>query len=355
MKPKAICILGTHRSGTSTVTRAVNLYFGAYLGESDDLLSPAIDNPEGFWERRDVVDFNERLLNKFNLRWDAVCPLPYKWDLLEEVKPFRDELTDLILKKFSGHHLWAWKDPRTSIVLPLWKRVLNDLDVGLLCVFVVRNPLDVAVSLEKRNGFPHQKTYCLWLNFILSSLNSVADTTTVYISYDKLLSSWESELSRCAEQFKMPSDISKYRDEINKFLKASLRHSYSGIDDLKMYGTPYPVIELYETLLEVANGADISEVRFQSIINRISKDFHIYSDLFRDNISQLFRYEQMLFEKDTQLVEKNRLIYAKDWQIADKERQLKAILNTRSWKITAPLRSLGSFLKLDGLDNKSGM
>ncbi len=48
-KPRAICILGMHRSGTSTVTRAVNL-LGAYLGQNADLMPPTLDNPEGYWK-----------------------------------------------------------------------------------------------------------------------------------------------------------------------------------------------------------------------------------------------------------------------------------------------------------------
>ena len=55
-KPRTICILGMHRSGTSTVARAVNL-LGVSLGEDAKMMPPSPDNPEGYWEHVEINDF----------------------------------------------------------------------------------------------------------------------------------------------------------------------------------------------------------------------------------------------------------------------------------------------------------
>ena len=48
-----LLVLGMHRSGTSTVTRLLNLA-GAYFGTDDDATETNQENPKGFWERRDI-------------------------------------------------------------------------------------------------------------------------------------------------------------------------------------------------------------------------------------------------------------------------------------------------------------
>ena len=60
-----IIVLGMHRSGTSLLTRAL-MECGLYLGEEGDLVSPhEADNPEGYWEHKQVVSINDRILGIF--------------------------------------------------------------------------------------------------------------------------------------------------------------------------------------------------------------------------------------------------------------------------------------------------
>jgi hypothetical protein len=59
-KDKLIVVLGMHRSGTSTVTKSLEL-MGVGLGAN---LHPAgFDNPKGFWEDRERIEINDKLLN----------------------------------------------------------------------------------------------------------------------------------------------------------------------------------------------------------------------------------------------------------------------------------------------------
>src|SRR5580698_6176593 len=94
----AVCVLGMHRSGTSALTRLINL-LGVYVGE--DLIPGSIDNPKGFWEDRAIVAVHEELLDALGSAFDDVLPLPAGWEQSPKVKPFRNELVKIIRRQFS--------------------------------------------------------------------------------------------------------------------------------------------------------------------------------------------------------------------------------------------------------------
>ena len=53
-------LTGMHRSGTSFLARRLQ---DAGLAFPGDLLPPADDNPEGYWEARDIVRLNNAMLS----------------------------------------------------------------------------------------------------------------------------------------------------------------------------------------------------------------------------------------------------------------------------------------------------
>jgi hypothetical protein len=272
-----------HRSGTSTVARAINL-LGAYLGESKDLGTANEDNPEGYWERPDITSLNDRLLRAFGRRWDSVAPVPAEWRESFVVGPFRKEIMDLIRSRLAGQPLWAWKDPRTCLVFSLWRDVLNELGVDLCSVFVVRSPLDVANSLKRRDGMRLGQALGLWFNYNLSALQASRALPITFLSYDRLLESWEPELRRCANALKIPwpEDEQSLDKAMNSFIRPKLRHSQTTLDDLRE--APGPVQELYGVLLEVLKAPPTVPERFFEVIDRLSRDFQGYSSFFEGGL-----------------------------------------------------------------------
>lgn len=345
-KSKAVCILGMHRSGTSTITRAVNL-LGAYLGEDSDLMPPAQDNPEGFWERQDIMDLDDEILHHFKRPWGTGNPLPNGWHLLEEARPYRDKITALIKAHFSGHELWAWKDPRTSVVFELWRDVLKELGVDAVCLIAVRNPLDVARSLEKRDGFPRDRGYGIWFNYNLAALKASADLRRAFVSYDRFLDDWESELKRCADVLgiEWPEDASFLRDTMKGFIRPNLRHSHSGVEDLLSSGAPEPVVRLYRLLESVTGPTSEPDQKFNEKIDALEKEFSSYARFYNDDLMKLWALERLLIEKEGLLAEKERQLSEKERQLAEKDRTIQALMGSMSWKVTAPLRSVFKHLK----------
>jgi len=298
-----------HRSGTSTVARLINL-LGAYLGDDELLREPLPDNPEGFWERRDIVLLHERVLAALGTTWAATLPLPAGWSSAEAMRPFKIELCRLIETTFAEHRLWAWKDPRTCLLLPLWRDVLRELGIGLACVFVVRNPLDVANSLNKRNGFPINKSLGIWFNYNLSGLLAVNTLPTVFVSYDALLSDWRHELRRCCDALGLDwrHDQGAFERAVTDFLKPGHRHSMS--DPTAVRDVNPLVDKLFGIILPRALSSRRHDATCNETTRAMYKQFQDYSAFFSADLCATRSLEREL------MLLKEHYAYASNWRPA---------------------------------------
>jgi len=70
---KLIVVLGMHRSGTSAITRGLQV-LGVSLG--DRMIPPVEDNnPKGFWEDMDLNALNIEMLSALDSDWCRVTPV----------------------------------------------------------------------------------------------------------------------------------------------------------------------------------------------------------------------------------------------------------------------------------------
>jgi|GEM_PF-5973679 len=165
-KPKALLILGMHRSGTSVLAGVLQL-LGVDLGPR--LMRAGLDNEKGFWEHEDVVNLHDQMLRRFSSSWDEVCPLPEGWWNEPAAVETKRQLKAILERDFSGAPLWGIKDPRMCRLLPLWLPLLEELGCETLCLFMTRNPVEIAGSLGRRNQFSDEKSKLLWLQHMLEA------------------------------------------------------------------------------------------------------------------------------------------------------------------------------------------
>ena len=281
-RQKAICILGMHRSGTSAVARAVNL-LGAYICREDQRMPPKADNPDGFWEHMEIYYFHERLLEYLSRSWESVMPMPEEWWKKPGVEPYRLELMDLILREFEGQPLWMWKDPRTSLLLPLWREALQELEIDVSYLICVRNPLDVAASLRSRDNFPKFKSLALWYLHNVSSSYWTEGCRRTVVHYDHFLENWESSLRKLSAwvDIPWPQSDTLLRDAVSDFLKPSSRHSHSDLELLRDdVGVPESIKSIYLLLIEAEKNQGFSDsVRFSEEIAKLHSDYRTYANL----------------------------------------------------------------------------
>ncbi len=79
---------------------------------------------------------------------------------------------------------WVWKDPRTSVLLPFWRAALGP---RLAAVVVVRNPLEVAVSLSAATACPCRFGMALWERYNRLILAHSAGMPVLVTRYDDLV------------------------------------------------------------------------------------------------------------------------------------------------------------------------
>ena len=326
---KAICVLGMHRSGTSATASAIQL-LGAYLGEQEELQPPTRDNVEGSRERKDICVLHEKILQTLDTAWDTSFPLPQNWHLSPEIALFREELVDLIKTNFAHHRLWAWKDPRTAILLPLWRDVLRELKISFSCLLVTRNPLDVARSLEQRDGFPTHEALGIWLNYNVAMVQNTSGLPRALITYDRFLEDWEATLRPCARTLSLSSTRASRstREAINRALRTDLRHSTSKLEDLESAGCPAPVRELALILEGVARTGNFEQASVESKMRRLLETHSSLSGLYRHDVSRhIHKTRELVSEaarlenvRESQLREVNRLLEVAEARSGDVQR-----------------------------------
>ena len=147
---KCIAVIGMHRSGTSLLTKALEV-LGVDLGQN--MIPGAKDNQKGFWEDKSVINLNDRILRLAGMTWYSVNEYPFSMLDSQQGKILEEEALSLISSRLDDYPLWAFKDPRSARLLPFWQRIFTKIDVELGYLVVLRNPLDIAASLKKRNDF----------------------------------------------------------------------------------------------------------------------------------------------------------------------------------------------------------
>ncbi|HMK96528.1 MAG TPA: hypothetical protein VK425_03215 [Acidimicrobiales bacterium] len=177
--PAGVAILGMHRSGTSAVAGFLTKA-GFFAGTEGELLPAAEDNPRGFFEREDVNALNDSLLAALGGAWDK----PLAREVVEGKAPaWRPQVTRLLagLDAEAGDRPLMLKDPRISLLLPAWLPALERRFVVLL---VDRSPMEVALSVRRRDGRPLYVALALWQLYCTELLHGLAGQRVLVVRYE---------------------------------------------------------------------------------------------------------------------------------------------------------------------------
>lgn len=222
----AILVLGMPRSGTSAVTRVLNLH-GASL--SDKLLPAAKPNPKGFFESADALAIHERLLKAMGRNWYDIAEMPEGWlDLPQTLEAQRD-LEALVKRDYFDKTIWVIKEPRMCRLVPLWIRVLESLDIKLRVLLVTRHPEEVVRSVARMVGedqWSPEHTKILWLEYFFEAEKHTRGLSRALITYDQLLNDWEFHIDRIAHELSIQWPISSTaaKPHVDDYLGAENRH-----------------------------------------------------------------------------------------------------------------------------------
>jgi Sulfotransferase family len=245
-----IIIVGAHRSGTTATTRALKL-LGLQVGHRLD----SHDEP------REMQRLHEDYLRQVGAAWFNPGPFLALVRMAEGTQActayLRNHIDNSVFgydkgltgwrskKRLHSGTPWGWKEPRTTLFAPCWLELFPEARF----IHVVRHPLDVAASMQKRelefqakgdapSGRVQDFDYCVDLAMIYVEAGEAIATRTPHyhrIRFEDIqadpagqmtkmsgfcdLSVNEAKIRKAASTIRPPSsDPSKYSDEKRELL-----------------------------------------------------------------------------------------------------------------------------------------
>jgi hypothetical protein len=215
-------VLGMHRSGTSAVTRLLNMA-GAYFGPEGISNGADEGNLKGFWERRDIRAICDGLLQESGFDWWRVSNFALE-KIPQDVRERHLATLRKLLLEIDAHRPWVVKEPRLCVLFPLVRPLLE----VPVCIHVAREPLEVAQSLETRNGFPAPAGIALWELYTIHAFHATVGFPRLLVHYADLVSSPMPTLERLVaqlEDFGVSGLHTPTEREITAYISPELRRA----------------------------------------------------------------------------------------------------------------------------------
>ncbi|SDP58441.1 rhamnan synthesis F family protein [Desulforhopalus singaporensis] len=270
---KAVIVLGMHRSGTSALTAgltALGFNFG-HLAEHK-----SIENPKGYFENQGVVQLNERILNHLGYSWSNPFVIGIG-DLAEITDQFYVEASNLLQSNYQDCPLWGIKDPRVSLLLPFWKRVVRETfnDTEVYYVHALRSPVEVAESLRVRSEKFQQflcgdteQSLLLWFAYHFHALKNVKGEQNILVSFEDLLNDPAKQLKRLSAFLGVCPDPTSVDEYCDSFLEKKLKHHSSLSIAIKEDYRDYLFIDdFFRNLLGLTASNSFGSSQIKSIVS----------------------------------------------------------------------------------------
>lgn len=197
-------------------------------------------NEKGYFEPWRIAILNDERLRAGGGAWDDPFSFPYRPLAAEAEEAWIARAGQIFAAQFGDALHPLLKDPRVTVLLPMWRAALHRAGVSARCVIPVRHPLAVAGSLSRRNGFAVEKSVLLWTIHMLAAEAYTRDLPRAFVGYDALLTDWRVEAGRieAAHGAPLPSRSPERDAQIDGFLTPELRHNRdaSGLADTPLVG-----------------------------------------------------------------------------------------------------------------------
>jgi hypothetical protein len=297
-----ILILGMHRSGTSAITKILNL-MGAELPKQ--VLGSKPGNVAGHWEPERLVLLHDQMLAEAGSSWRDPRTLD-----LARLSPDRLAHYSLIIKtiiqeEFGSADVFVLKDPRICRFIPFYRSVLRELNVQIRPIITIRNPLEVSGSLMARDNMPEATGLLLWLRHCLDTEKETRDMRRIFVSYDQVVNNVTVVIEQLFQSLEglALSNSSDIRNLAVQFISHDLRHQAKSSHELRYNGlTKAWIKQAYSALRALMTGQ--GETSAITRLDRISNEFSNSNSLIArlaDDLEEL-RTKLQQHEDDGQLL-----------------------------------------------------
>lgn len=295
----AILVAGMHRSGTSALTRVLNL---AGCDLAPNLIDPDRFNERGYWEAPEIFALNDEVLASADSSWLDWRPLRSAWRDNPARASFEARAVETLEKLFAKSPLFVLKDPRICRLMPFWRGALDAAGIDLRVIIPIREPVEVAASLLRRNGMNPAIAQLLWLRHVLEAEAASRDVPRAILEYRDLTSDWRGTLDRIAGATGLdwPRDLEEAAPEIDGFIAPELRHHTASAAETLIDAHPLDAPWISETLSALRSGASTPEQHAR--LDRVLTDFDRASRAFGRPIAEIESHARLLKDEGDRLL-----------------------------------------------------
>ncbi len=348
---EVIVVLGMHRSGTSLCMSVLDA-LGVRVDNEHAL---DVHNPRGYFEATEIVRLNEKLLRCAGINWFTFLAPALEDAGQENTAPdaLKQRLSSLISQKVNLDPTpWALKDPRFCLLLPLYERVFEECNLSPAYVLCIRDPRSVARSLKKRDHFPEIFSELLWLNHTMGAMRIAGDRIKAVVHYEKWFHDGTEQMLSLAAGLGLPND--RLRTSATASLETVVDPSLNHHGDVNFGQFALPGVDkIYRLLLaEDYEGASRAFLEFQRRLysERGAGEYWQAKECIRELEAEPLAEpnsplvpgsdlaENLAMALESSLAEMTQL--RQSLQAAGEWRS--SVLRSWSWRLTAPVRWIGS-------------
>ena len=228
-----LLVVGMHRSGTSAVAEVLSR-LGLDVGTGTEF-ERETGNARGLYEWRETVEFNDAWLGRYEAAWWSPPRLGVNdW---REVDLRQLAASRRQLPYFSGEmRNWFVKDPRISLLIPLWDRLLL---ARCPTVVVVRDARATAASIRLRSGMHTARSLALGAEHYRAIYAALGDRPAIVVSYEQMLADPVAVIEGLAEfaraqGFSVIDDLSEVTGSVDPKLQRNTGRSSTDYEDWLM-------------------------------------------------------------------------------------------------------------------------
>jgi hypothetical protein len=253
---RCVVVLGSGRSGTSLTTQLLT-ELGIRFNYDPNHLSS--QNPDGMFEDEFIVSVQQRLFSEGRLAVNL--PLPDGWSDPPAVRALAKELEQYVAREFAGTARWGFKDPRTSVFLPLWRKIFDRQHVAPKYVICIREPGSVVKSLITNYQKSQGDAELVWLVRNIAALRDTGLNCFI-VHYERLLADPERVLGDLAE---FVLDAAPPAEQVQAVVRACIK---KGLDRSSLNGIQLknPLVSMLYQALNDCEGADFDRSRLSEVV-----------------------------------------------------------------------------------------
>ena len=244
-------------------------------------MNPTPSNERGFFESPVIRELNDDLLALGGSSWaDWRRFNPARIDAVAG-RALRARAREALAAEFGAGGIPVLKDPRMCRLMGFWTPVFADAGWSVRVALPVRSPLEVACSLERRDGTPVSLGCLIWLRHVLDAEADSRGMVRAIIDWSRFLADWRAELGLAAERLRLspPRASESDLDAVGSFLSKDLRHFDPGVAESCANAAVSDLArEVYAQMLHLADDPDDASAR--SRLDALRGRFEAASALF---------------------------------------------------------------------------